>query len=190
MLLIITAFHSRSLHLPSLQTSAIIIRNPKTKWHEDSFSGLFQFEHLSVPHTLSSFSPAVISKTRIKKCKSTIKSTYCKTHALANDLGIYIVLEPTFAFSLWTILVFKSMGPFNMQSFNANVPACQHLVACPCNTGSQECGCANICYLTASQVLTFMTYLHLPAWFLSEIKIFKWRTCTYTTIILDDHSLP
>lgn len=151
MLLIITVFHSRSLHLPSLQTSAIIIRNPKTKWHKDSFSGLFQLKHLSVPHTLSSFSPAVTSKTHIKKCKSTIKSTYCKTHVLAKDLGIYIVLEPTFA----------------------NVPACQHLVACPCNTGSQECGHANICYLAASQVLTFMTDLHLPARFLSGIKIFK-----------------
>lgn len=57
------------------------------------------------------------------------------------------------------------------------------------NIWSQECGHTNICYLPVSQILTFMTDLHFPAWFLSEIIIFKWGTCTYTKIILDNHSL-
>lgn len=75
-------------------------------------------------------SPQLSHQRHTSKCKSSMKSTYCKTHALARDLGIYIVLEPAFAFSLWNILAFKSMGPFNMGVFNANVPECQHLVAC------------------------------------------------------------
>lgn len=76
-------------------------------------------------HTPHLHSPQL---SRMEKCKSTMKRTYCKTHTLARDLGTYIALEPTFAFSLWNNLAFKSMRPFNMGAFNANLPECQHLV--------------------------------------------------------------
>lgn len=66
----------------------------------------------------------------MEKCKNTMKRTYCKTHTLARDLGTYIALEPTFAFSLWNNLAFKSMRPFNMGAFNANLSECQHLAEC------------------------------------------------------------
>ena len=140
-------------------------------------------------HTLSLFSPAVTSKMHIKKCKSTMKSTYCKTHALARDLRIYIELEPTFAFSLWTISAFKSMGPFNVLAFKCQ---CSQMPASSCmflNIWSQEWGHTNICYLLASQILMFMADLHFPAWFLSECKIFRQGMCTYGIVILDIHSL-
>lgn len=96
LLLIITAFHSRSLHLPSLQTSAVLIRNPKRKWHEDSSQDYFSLSTCRC-HTLHLHSPQL---SHMEKCKSTMKRTYCKTHTLARDLGTYIALEPTFAFSL------------------------------------------------------------------------------------------
>lgn len=78
-------------------------------------------------HTPHLHSPQL---SHMEKCKSTMKRTYCKTHTLARDVGTYIALEPTFAFSLWNNLAFKSVRPFNMGAFNANLPECQHLVTC------------------------------------------------------------
>lgn len=78
-----------------------------------SSSGLVQSENLSVPCTLLPFSPAVTSKMHMK-CKSTMKSIYCKPHTLARDFGTYRILKSTFAPSLWNVLLFKSVGPFNM----------------------------------------------------------------------------
>lgn len=80
-----------------------------------------------MPHTPSPSSPQL---SHMEKCKSTMKRTHCKTHTLARDLGTYIALEPTFAFSLWNNLVFTSKKPFNMRAFSANLPECQHLAAC------------------------------------------------------------
>lgn len=99
---------------------------------------------------------------------------------------IYIALEPTFAFRLWTALALMSMEALNMGACDASAPQHQDLVVL-LNLKTKK---TDIYYLPASKISVFMADLHSPAWFLSEVKtIFKWGACTNANLVLDVHSL-